>query len=69
MTVEDLLSLLDLKKSTDVFFLDAPMDPEEEAAHHFPLGGVEDSGFEGRGSTGIGSTGCTSWLRRRRRSC
>lgn len=45
MTVEDLLSLLDLKKSTDVFFLDAPMDPEEEQRIISRLGG-EDSGFE-----------------------
>jgi len=43
--MEDLLALLDMRKSTDVFFLDAPMDPEEEQRVISRLGG-EDSGFE-----------------------
>ena len=43
--MEDLLALLDMRKSTDVFFLDAPMDPEEEQRVISLLGG-EDSGFE-----------------------
>ena len=45
MSLEDLLSLLDLRKSTEMFFLDAPVDPEEEQRIIARLGG-EDSGFE-----------------------
>ncbi len=45
MAMEDLLALLDMRKSTDVFFLDAPMDPEEEQRIIARLGG-EDTGFE-----------------------
>lgn len=45
MAMEDLLALLDMRKSTDVFFLDAPMDPDEEQRIIARLGG-EDMGFE-----------------------
>ncbi len=45
MPIEELLALLDLRKNTDVFFLDAPMDPEEEQRIIARLGG-EDAGFE-----------------------
>ena len=45
LPLEDLLALLDMRKSTDVFFLDAPMDKEEEQRVIARLGD-EDSGFE-----------------------
>ncbi len=45
MSMEDLLALLDMRKSTDMFFLDAPIDPEEEQRVIARLGG-EDTGFE-----------------------
>lgn len=45
MAVEDLLSLLELKRSTDMFFLDAPIAEEEEQRIISRLGD-EDSGFE-----------------------
>ncbi len=45
LPMEDLLSLLDMRKSTDVFFLDAPMDQEEEQRVIARLGD-EDMGFE-----------------------
>ena len=43
--LEDLLSLLELKRSTDMFFLDAPIAEEEEQRIISRLGD-EDSGFE-----------------------
>ena len=43
--LEDILALLDMRKSADVFFLDAPMDKEEEQRIIARLGG-EDTGFE-----------------------
>ena len=43
--MEDLLALLDMRKSTDVFFLDAPMDQEEEQRVIARLG-TDDTGFE-----------------------
>jgi RNA polymerase sigma-B factor len=45
MSLEDLLALLEMRKSADVFFLDAPMDPEEEQRIIARLG-TEDTGFE-----------------------
>ncbi len=45
MSIEDLLALLEMRKSTDVFFLDAPMDPDEEQRVIARFGG-EDTGFD-----------------------
>ncbi len=45
ISLEDLLALLDLRQNTDVFFLDAPMDPDEEQRIIARLG-TEDTGFE-----------------------
>lgn len=45
MTMDELLALLDMRKSSEVYSLDAPVDPDEEQEMAARLGG-EETGFE-----------------------